>query len=80
MRHHDVALPPLGQGRVGARVGLQYRSLLIGRALDQWQLTWASTGYSSWTHSSRSSSSVMGVKGSIWMQWMNSTLPPNQVP
>ena len=35
MRHHDVSLPPLGQRRVGARVGLQYRSPLIGRALDQ---------------------------------------------
>ena len=31
------------------------------------------TGYSSLIHSSLSSSSEMGVKGSIWMQWMNST-------
>ena len=40
----------------------------------------ATTGYSSWTHSGLNSSSVIGVKGSIWIQWIYSTLPPNHVP
>ena len=37
------------------------------------------TGYSSLIHFSLRSSSEMGVKGNIWMQWINSTYPPNQV-